>query len=145
MGRREHTESAVRGRISAGVVLIEVQDSGEWLPAVFEDDARGRGLMLITGLMHALEIDTGDPGTTLRMAFRLSATAEPPETLAEPVAQTAAGTSTSRTEPRRAPARTARGGSRGHDPRSAGGCAARGPRTRPGRDPRSGSARSGRW
>lgn len=62
----------VCGRISAGVVLIEVQDSGEWLPAVFEDEARGRGLMLITGLMHELEIDTGDPGTTLRMAFRLS-------------------------------------------------------------------------
>ncbi|MBA2294102.1 MAG: ATP-binding protein [Actinobacteria bacterium] len=62
----------VRGRISAGVVLIEVQDTGEWLPAVFEDDQRGRGLVLITGLTHALEIDTGDPGTTLRMAFRLS-------------------------------------------------------------------------
>jgi len=57
----------VRARLDEGAVLVEVHDQGRWQPPVGGDDARGRGLVLIRGLMHSVKIETDVHGTGVLM------------------------------------------------------------------------------
>ena len=63
----------VRARADDQAVVVEVEDKGAWKPTLLKNDERGRGLMLIAGLMHEFEIDHAGPGTTIRMRRRLDA------------------------------------------------------------------------
>ena len=58
----------IRVRVDVGSVIVEVSDEGDWREAMFEDEERGRGLMLIAGLMDDFELVSNQPGTTVRMA-----------------------------------------------------------------------------
>ena len=51
-------------------VLISVRDFGTWRPP--RGSHRGRGMVLMKGLMDAVEVDKGDHGTTVRLARRLA-------------------------------------------------------------------------
>ena len=51
-------------------VLISVRDFGTWRPP--RGSHRGRGMVLMKGLMDAVEVDKGDDGTTVRLARRLA-------------------------------------------------------------------------
>ena len=57
----------IRGRADHGNVTIEVSDDGDWQQATFEDQERGRGLMMIAALMDEFELVFNKPGTTIRM------------------------------------------------------------------------------
>ena len=57
----------IRGRADHGNVTIEVSDDGDWQQATFEDQERGRGLMMIAALMDEFELVFDTPGTTIRM------------------------------------------------------------------------------
>jgi serine/threonine-protein kinase RsbW len=57
----------IRGRIDHGKITVEVSDDGGWQRATFEDDERGRGLMLIAALTDEFELSSNEPGTTIRM------------------------------------------------------------------------------
>ena len=57
----------VRARVANATVVVEVHDQGTWKPGSFNDEERGRGLILIYGLMDEVEIDSGSLGTTVRM------------------------------------------------------------------------------
>lgn len=61
------TSVCVRGRIDNGDVTVEVSDDGDWQTATFEDDERGRGLMMIAALTDEFELSSDRPGTTIRM------------------------------------------------------------------------------
>jgi len=71
----EHSRSrqavTVRARIEEHTAWVEVRNEGSWKPATFDDDERGRGLLLITALMSELEIDSDATGTTVRMLHPL--------------------------------------------------------------------------
>jgi serine phosphatase RsbU (regulator of sigma subunit)/anti-sigma regulatory factor (Ser/Thr protein kinase) len=58
---------------SDGAATVSIRDFGQWRPP--RGTNRGRGLLLMEGLMDAVEIDRGDAGTTVRLTRRL--TAEP--------------------------------------------------------------------
>lgn len=66
-GKAGHSVT-IRGRVDDGNVIVEVSDEGDWREAVFNDEERGRGLMLIAGLMDDFELVSDQPGTTVRMA-----------------------------------------------------------------------------
>ena len=51
-------------------VLISVRDFGTWRPP--RGSHRGRGMVLMKGLMDAVDVDKGDDGTTVRLARRLA-------------------------------------------------------------------------
>jgi anti-sigma regulatory factor (Ser/Thr protein kinase) len=57
----------IRGRADHGKVTIEVSDDGDWQQATFEDQERGRGLMMIAALVDEFEFVFNKPGTTIRM------------------------------------------------------------------------------
>jgi len=57
----------IRGRADHGKVTIEVSDHGDWQQATFEDQERGRGLMMIAALVDEFELVFNKPGTTIRM------------------------------------------------------------------------------
>jgi serine/threonine-protein kinase RsbW len=57
----------IRGRVENGNITVEVSDYGDWQKATFENEERGRGLMLIAGLMDEFELLSNKPGTTIRM------------------------------------------------------------------------------
>jgi serine/threonine-protein kinase RsbW len=67
----EHAGSAgpvdVRARLAHGALTVEVSDQGRWKAGGPADEERGRGLMLIAGLVSNVEIDTDAGGTTLRL------------------------------------------------------------------------------
>jgi serine/threonine-protein kinase RsbW len=65
----EHGASGVdvSAAVIEGVLMIEVSDQGQWHPARFDDDERGRGLMLISALVSDLDVSTEPTGTTVRM------------------------------------------------------------------------------
>jgi anti-sigma regulatory factor (Ser/Thr protein kinase) len=67
----EHGRSAgsvnVRAHLVDDALMIEVSDQGQWRPAGFGDDERGRGLMLIAALVSDLDIRSETGGTTIRM------------------------------------------------------------------------------
>jgi anti-sigma regulatory factor (Ser/Thr protein kinase) len=65
-GRAGHSVT-IRGRIENGNVTVEVSDDGDWQEATFDNEERGRGLMLIAGLMDEFELLSTRPGTTVRM------------------------------------------------------------------------------
>ena len=65
-GKGSHSVT-VRGRIDNGDVTVEVSDDGDWQQATFENDERGRGLMMISALTDEFELSSNEPGTTLRM------------------------------------------------------------------------------
>ena len=70
----------VRARAAEAAVVIEVHDQGTWKPRLSEDEERGRGLMLISGLMHEVEISSDDRGTTVRLVHRLTGDDQGPHT-----------------------------------------------------------------
>ena len=51
-------------------VLISVRDFGTWRPP--RGSHRGRGMVLMQGLMDAVDVDKGDDGTTVRLTRRLA-------------------------------------------------------------------------
>jgi serine phosphatase RsbU (regulator of sigma subunit)/anti-sigma regulatory factor (Ser/Thr protein kinase) len=51
-------------------VLIHVRDFGSWRPP--RGSHRGRGMVLMKGLMDAVDVDRGDDGTTVRLTRRLA-------------------------------------------------------------------------
>ena len=65
-GEAGHTVT-VRGRLDNGIITIEVSDEGGWQEATFDDEERGRGIMLIAALTDEFELSSNGPGTTLRM------------------------------------------------------------------------------
>jgi serine/threonine-protein kinase RsbW len=59
----------IKGKVENGAVTVEVSDDGDWQRATFENEERGRGLMLIAGLVDAFELLSNEPGTTIRMMW----------------------------------------------------------------------------
>lgn len=57
----------IRAAIDGDSLTIAVTDTGIWKHASFDDDERGRGLMMISVLMPHVEITTEPSGTTVRM------------------------------------------------------------------------------
>jgi anti-sigma regulatory factor (Ser/Thr protein kinase) len=57
----------------AGEAVICVRDFGSWRPA--RGAHRGRGMVLMNGLMDSVDVDSGNGGTTVRLARRLEARA----------------------------------------------------------------------
>jgi anti-sigma regulatory factor (Ser/Thr protein kinase) len=57
----------VRARLDVGAVVVEVHDQGVWRPSVGGDEARGRGLVLIQGVMHSVNIESDPEGTGVLM------------------------------------------------------------------------------
>jgi anti-sigma regulatory factor (Ser/Thr protein kinase) len=61
----------VRATIAKGnEAVIWVRDFGSWRPA--RGSHRGRGMLLMKGLMDSVDVDAGDEGTTVRLARRLA-------------------------------------------------------------------------
>jgi serine phosphatase RsbU (regulator of sigma subunit)/anti-sigma regulatory factor (Ser/Thr protein kinase) len=54
----------------AGDAVISVRDYGSWRPA--RGSHRGRGMILMKGLMDSVDVNAGDGGTTVRLARRLA-------------------------------------------------------------------------
>ena len=54
-----------------GETVICVRDYGSWRAA--RGSHRGRGMVLMTGLMDSVDVDSGDDGTTVRLARQLEA------------------------------------------------------------------------
>ena len=50
-------------------IVISVRDSGSWRPA--RGAHRGRGMVLMQGLMESVDVDTGDAGTSVRLSRRI--------------------------------------------------------------------------
>ncbi len=71
----EHAEPCtsveVRAAIEQDTITIAVTDTGTWKDASFDNDERGRGLMMISVLMPYVEISSEPRGTTIRMSARL--------------------------------------------------------------------------
>ena len=67
----EHAGSAspidVRARLVGRTLTIEITDSGRWKDANPADEERGRGLILIAGLVSEMKLQAGTSGTTLRL------------------------------------------------------------------------------
>jgi anti-sigma regulatory factor (Ser/Thr protein kinase) len=70
----EHSDAGepalVRGRTTASTVEIEVRDHGRWKQGLNDDEERGRGLLIIAGLMDEVEVISDEGGTTVRMCRR---------------------------------------------------------------------------
>jgi anti-sigma regulatory factor (Ser/Thr protein kinase) len=61
----------VHATIAAGnEAVISVRDFGSWRPA--RGSHRGRGMLLMQGLMDSVDVDAGDKGTTVRLVRRLA-------------------------------------------------------------------------
>jgi serine phosphatase RsbU (regulator of sigma subunit)/anti-sigma regulatory factor (Ser/Thr protein kinase) len=56
-----------------GETVIRVRDFGSWRPA--RGSHRGRGMVLMNGLMDSVDVDSGDDGTTVRLTRKLEARA----------------------------------------------------------------------
>jgi serine phosphatase RsbU (regulator of sigma subunit)/anti-sigma regulatory factor (Ser/Thr protein kinase) len=54
----------------AGDAVIQVRDYGSWRPA--RGAHRGRGMLLMKGLMDSVDVDAGDGGTTVKLTRRLA-------------------------------------------------------------------------
>jgi serine phosphatase RsbU (regulator of sigma subunit)/anti-sigma regulatory factor (Ser/Thr protein kinase) len=71
----EHAYGSVRGKIKivfrrqAGLLFVEVSDEGSWREPRGPD--RGRGQILMQGLMNSVDVHTGAEGTTVRMTKSL--------------------------------------------------------------------------
>ena len=63
----------VTASVSQGETVICVRDFGSWRDA--RGSHRGRGMVLMKGLMDSVDVDSGDDGTTVRLARRLEARA----------------------------------------------------------------------
>ena len=67
----EHAEPCVTVEVRAAIerdkLTIAVTDTGTWKHARFDNDERGRGLMMISVLMPHVEITNEPHGTTIRM------------------------------------------------------------------------------
>ena len=61
----------VTASVSEGETVICVRDFGSWRDA--RGSHRGRGMVLMKGLMDSVDVDSGDEGTTVRLARRLEA------------------------------------------------------------------------
>ncbi len=72
----EHAYAPVRGEVEVtaaranGSVVVTVHDSGTWRAP--RGANRGRGLMLMEALMETVDVQSGDDGTTVRMARPLT-------------------------------------------------------------------------
>jgi anti-sigma regulatory factor (Ser/Thr protein kinase) len=62
----------VNAGLDNGNVIVEVQDTGQWTTALFDNEERGRGLIMIAALMQDVAVETEGPGTTLRMTRLLA-------------------------------------------------------------------------
>jgi anti-sigma regulatory factor (Ser/Thr protein kinase) len=71
----EHSGAAgsitVRSSLNDRVCTIEVRDSGRWKDGPSDAD-RGKGLILIQGLVSRMEIEKRQVGTALRLIQHLS-------------------------------------------------------------------------
>jgi serine/threonine-protein kinase RsbW len=71
----EHAEPCksveVRAVIDRDNLTVAVTDTGTWKHASFDNDERGRGLMVISVLMPHVEIASQPHGTTIRMSAPL--------------------------------------------------------------------------
>ena len=71
----EHAEPCkaveVRAAIERDKLTVAVTDTGAWKHASFDNDERGRGLMMISVLMPHVEITSEPRGTTIRMSTPL--------------------------------------------------------------------------
>ena len=67
----EHAEPCesveVRAAIEEDKLTVEVSDTGVWKHASFDNEERGRGLMVISVLMPHVEITAEPRGTRIRM------------------------------------------------------------------------------
>ncbi len=63
----------VSGSVSErGEVVVRVRDFGSWRPP--RGSHRGRGMVLMRGLMHSVDVDSGAEGTVVSLARHLEAT-----------------------------------------------------------------------
>jgi anti-sigma regulatory factor (Ser/Thr protein kinase) len=71
----EHAETCnaveIRAAIEEDELTVAVTDAGTWKHASFDNDERGRGLMMISVLMPHVEIISKPDGTTIRMSAPL--------------------------------------------------------------------------
>lgn len=63
-------------------VKVVVRDTGAWRESTSRDHSRGRGLMIMDKLMDTAEVRSGEGGTTVTLAKRLSGQAPPSTYLA---------------------------------------------------------------
>jgi anti-sigma regulatory factor (Ser/Thr protein kinase) len=64
---RRCTTVSIDAEIENGTVVADVRDDGSWKQPTFGGDERGRGILLIRGLLSHVSIDAGPSGTTARM------------------------------------------------------------------------------
>ncbi|MFI5734915.1 SpoIIE family protein phosphatase [Kribbella sp. NPDC051587] len=63
----------VSATVTADDVQLKVKDGGQWLqPRPVEDIQRGRGLVLMRGLVHRVTVTTGSTGTTVNLQTRIT-------------------------------------------------------------------------
>lgn len=62
------TSVEIRAAIEQDQLTVAVTDTGTWKHASFDNDERGRGLMIISILMPHVEITSKPNGTTIRMS-----------------------------------------------------------------------------
>jgi anti-sigma regulatory factor (Ser/Thr protein kinase) len=66
----EHSGSAtpvvVTAQLSDGMIAVEVSDEGRWVMCEPRDD-RGRGFLMIAGLVSKVNVDTDGNGTIVRL------------------------------------------------------------------------------
>jgi serine/threonine-protein kinase RsbW len=68
-------ELIVRARHDDGRLVVVVEDEGEWRPPS-RTDQRGRGLLLMHGLMDDVEIVPSGPGSGTRVTLRRQVAAQ---------------------------------------------------------------------
>ena len=57
----------VAARTADGQIVVSVSDRGRWRPPPSDPGFRGRGLAMMRGLAHEVEVRPGDEGTTVLM------------------------------------------------------------------------------
>jgi anti-sigma regulatory factor (Ser/Thr protein kinase) len=70
---RAWTVDLVAARTCDARIVVSVRDRGQWRPTPSDPGFRGRGLTLMRGLAHEVDIRTGQDGTTVLMVWSLRA------------------------------------------------------------------------
>jgi anti-anti-sigma factor len=71
-------------REPGGVLTLVVRDRGTWRPPPADPGTRGRGMLIVRSLMHAVDIDDASDGTTVSVRYRPGAAPAPPPAAAGP-------------------------------------------------------------
>jgi GAF domain-containing protein/anti-sigma regulatory factor (Ser/Thr protein kinase)/anti-anti-sigma regulatory factor len=69
-GASEGSVEVALAREPGGVLTLVVRDRGNWRPPAADPGPRGRGLLIVRSLMHAVDIDDASDGTTVSVRYR---------------------------------------------------------------------------